>query len=355
MRIQRTTSIQKDERGLAAIIVTVMLMTVISLIVLSFVQVSRREQVQTLDNQLATQAFYAAESGINLAQSKLALVTTPKTTCGPDSNFTATDYNISADGSVRITCLLINKNVPDIIFQDVNGTSRVSLLKSLSGAPFTNIYVSWQAQSSNTISGCSATDAGRFPTSSGADTWNCNQPLLRLDLVPVAGTVLNATALTANQFTTYLHPINSGTKPTAFNYSDSTGANIGRISATSCTTNITTYKQFCVARIAINTVPSSAYALRLMGVYGSATVSISGSTATETNAVLTEGQVEVDATASAVDIIKRIQTRVSLVPNAGTAADGPLTTTGLGICKQFFVTPDGVDIPAGTDAFCGVN
>lgn len=348
-------SLQDDEQGIAAIIVTVMLMTVLSLIVLGFVQVSRREQVQTLDNQLSTQAFYAAESGVNLAQSKLAAVTTPKTTCGPDSNFSAADYNISADGNVKITCLLVNNRPLGLDFQDVTGAARVSLLKTLSGANFTNIYVSWQGQSSTAISGCSATDIGRFPTGAGADTWNCNQPMLRLDLVPVAGTNLVATALAANQLTTYLHPLNSGTKPTAFNYSDASGANIGRVSGTTCTTNTTTYKQFCVARIAINSSLSSAYAVRLISLYGTSSVTMTGSTATEGTAVLTDGQVVIDATASAIDVIKRIQTVVSLTPNAGTGADGPLTTTGLGICKQFFVTPDGVDVPAGLDPLCGIN
>lgn len=353
-----SSNIRRNEQGLAALVVTAMLMTVVSLIVLGFAQVTRREQTQTLENQLATQAFYAAESGVNLAQSRLGLVTGSKTTCGPDANFSNADYNISADGSVRITCLLLNKNVKTLEFQNVGSSPRVSLIKSLSGAPFTNIYVAWHTQNAGAITGCPAPDAtaGRLPVGSGADLWNCNQPLLRVDLVPLADTNnLVPATLALNQLSTFLYPVNGGTKPSVFNYSDSSGASIGRISPVSCTTDTSTHPRYCVARIVVNVAPSAAYAVRLVGLYGEAGVSIYGSTASETNATLTDGQVEIDSTARAVDVLKRVQTRVGLLSTNGEGADGPLTTTGLGICKQYFVTPTGVDIPGGTDAFCGIN
>ena len=43
-------------------------MIVMSLIVLGFAQISRRNQRESLDRQLSTQAFYAAESGVNDAR-----------------------------------------------------------------------------------------------------------------------------------------------------------------------------------------------------------------------------------------------------------------------------------------------
>ncbi|HSX32249.1 MAG TPA: pilus assembly PilX N-terminal domain-containing protein, partial [Candidatus Saccharimonadales bacterium] len=53
------------ESGMVAIMVTIILMIVISLIVLGFAQIARRNQRQSLDRQLSTQAFYAAETGVN--------------------------------------------------------------------------------------------------------------------------------------------------------------------------------------------------------------------------------------------------------------------------------------------------
>src|SRR5689334_20404193 len=66
MSIKRSTHHLDDRQaGMVAIMVMLILMLVISLIVLGFAQISRRNQRQSLDRQLSTQAFYAAETGIN--------------------------------------------------------------------------------------------------------------------------------------------------------------------------------------------------------------------------------------------------------------------------------------------------
>jgi Tfp pilus assembly protein PilX len=59
--------LRKDQEGMVSIIVTMIIMVLLGLIVLGFAQLSRREQRQSLDRQLAVQAQYAAESGINQA------------------------------------------------------------------------------------------------------------------------------------------------------------------------------------------------------------------------------------------------------------------------------------------------
>lgn len=68
--------IQDNQQGIVAIVVTIILMVILTLIVLSFAKISRREERDALDRQLSTQAFYAAESGIDYAKSKLESDTT---------------------------------------------------------------------------------------------------------------------------------------------------------------------------------------------------------------------------------------------------------------------------------------
>jgi len=63
-----TESLQRNQSGMVSIMVTMILMIVMSLIVVGFAQVSRRNQRVALDRQLSTQAFYAAESGVNDAR-----------------------------------------------------------------------------------------------------------------------------------------------------------------------------------------------------------------------------------------------------------------------------------------------
>ena len=60
--------LKNNEQGLVAIVVTLIIMLVLTLIVTGFAQLARREQREALDRQLASQALYAAESGVNAAE-----------------------------------------------------------------------------------------------------------------------------------------------------------------------------------------------------------------------------------------------------------------------------------------------
>src|SRR4051794_27185754 len=53
------------QAGLVSIIVTLIMMLVISLIVVGFAEITRRNGSEALERQLSTQAYYAAETGIN--------------------------------------------------------------------------------------------------------------------------------------------------------------------------------------------------------------------------------------------------------------------------------------------------
>ena len=80
----------KDERGMVAIMIAMFLMIILSLITLGFLRLMQREQRQALDNSLSTQAYYAAESGINDAvKAARANPAYAKGTCGPDATLTA--------------------------------------------------------------------------------------------------------------------------------------------------------------------------------------------------------------------------------------------------------------------------
>src|SRR5690554_5996893 len=58
-------SLKDDQRGIASIVICVFVILILSLVVLDMSRDASREQRQSLDHQLSSQAFYAAESGIN--------------------------------------------------------------------------------------------------------------------------------------------------------------------------------------------------------------------------------------------------------------------------------------------------
>src|SRR3954463_2749341 len=118
---------QVKERGMVSILVTMLLMVVITLIVLGFAQISRRNQRQAVDRQLSTQAFYAAEAGINDARNliKTALssgATIPaKTDCtngsGPAAAFYSTlSPSLDTPNNVSYTCLMVDPAPKDLLY-----------------------------------------------------------------------------------------------------------------------------------------------------------------------------------------------------------------------------------------------
>src|SRR4051794_12557602 len=59
------------EDGFASIVIALVMITVLALITVSFAQLARREQQSALSKQLASQANYAVESGINDLKNKI--------------------------------------------------------------------------------------------------------------------------------------------------------------------------------------------------------------------------------------------------------------------------------------------
>lgn len=71
MSKMKDRALKANQEGMVAIITTMVIMVVVTLVVSSFALIVRREQQQSLDRQLSTQAFYAAESGISAAYDAL--------------------------------------------------------------------------------------------------------------------------------------------------------------------------------------------------------------------------------------------------------------------------------------------
>lgn len=324
--------IRSNEDGMAAIIITIVMMMVVSLIVLGFAQITRREQRQTLDRQLATQAYYAAESGIHLAQSKIKQLLQngeaipAKLGCGAASfgsvPITAADLQV---GNAEITCLLVNTQLTSLNYHDVGLEGIVSNVESQSGST-DEITFSWQnASDGSDPSGCNMA-IGTFPPDTAAGNWTCNQPLLRVDLVPLNGGgpgSVTQGGLAGSQFTTFFYPQAGGGSAA---YSP---GSVDSITAASCTAGGTPYK--CTGRI--TGLGGQSYGVRVLAIYGSASLSISAQDG-GAPATLVNGQTVIDATAKANDVLRRIQVSVS---TSGSSPDFGLVSGG-GLCKRYAVS-----------------
>src|ERR1035438_10159281 len=109
-------NIGSNQSGVVSIFVTLIIMIILSIVVIGFSQISRREARAALDRQLSTQAFYAAESGINDAYSIVnkaigtPLGPIPATSqCNSPSYINGTSNQIDpTTNTASYTCLLVN-------------------------------------------------------------------------------------------------------------------------------------------------------------------------------------------------------------------------------------------------------
>ena len=349
--MQQLKQIRKNERGMAAIFITIILMVVISLIVLGFARVTQREQRQALDRQLSTQAYYAAESGVNLARQEISTLTSlgivppVKADCGEDLDYgdpsvdiLSSELDVDAAKGVVVTCLLINSNLSSLNYHSVGNESKVVNVEST--ANINRINFSWQASGSS----AAASNCNQAPALPSATTWTCNQPLLRVDIVPTAGASLSRAALQASQFTTFLYPSNGGAGTQAYS-----GGSMNTITQVNCSAAGST-PYICTGRI--TGLTANRYGVRIMAVYGTADVNISADSG-GAPATLINGQTVIDATGKANDVLRRIQVSVS---DSSTVADFGIVSGG-GLCKRYSFSGGNVNIVGGGASFpaCEIN
>lgn len=329
MYMRQSAKLYRDERGMAAIVITMILMIVVSLIVLGFAQVARREQRQALDRQLVTQAFYAAESGINLAESRLRTdPTISKDDCPANdasgSPFTTADYTIDASTDTYITCLMVSDNVPSQVFQDVSTSSIVANVQTATA--MNSIQFSWQAPASTAVTSCDGSAA--LPA---AGSRSCSQPMIRVDLVPLGGSLSQA-GLQNSQFTRFFSPNGTGGFATV---GYAAGSMSNAAISTQCTTATTPY--FC--RTTINGLSGTRYGVRVQSYYGVADLDISTWQGSNRLPQI-NGQRIIDVTARATDVVRRLQARVS--SSSQTIADFGVTSGGAGLCKRYALVSGGI-------------
>jgi hypothetical protein len=331
---QSRKSLRYSQAGMVSIMTTMVLMIVISLIVLGFAQLSRRNQRETLDRQLSSQAFYAAESGVNdvreLIQGAVAggTVNIPEkdgcTDTGTGGFYASLNPDIDTATNVRYTCLLVDPSPEVLRYSDVGTTSLVVPMISASGTNFSEVTIDWQSKISGTnpLTGCPTSTTNAFtPTSS----WSCGYGVLRFDLVPVTG-ALTADSLRTSTMTTFAVPFSSGGVSTAPFQADTTNNNRRGVTCTSSSCSLT-----------ITGLNRSAYYLRVSSLYRGAAMQISGASAGGANLEISGAQVVIDATGKAQDVLRRVQVHVPLrASSQNQLSDYAIQSTDA-ICKRFSV------------------
>ena len=349
-------SARRDEQGLVSMIVVMVLMIVISLIVLGFAQISRRNQRVTLDQQLNTQAFYAAESGVNDAAKLIANAEATgqkvyaKPTCAAPSDPSAAAFysglpssTLDAANNVSYSCLMVNPDVSSNNYNNIGTTSTIIPLNAEGGVNFGSVTFTWQTNdraNKTPLNGC-PTSTNRVFTPTWPST--CGYGVFRFDLVPTAGGNLDMPTLENATMTGFVIPVNGGAHTASVPYLANT-ANTNDVINGSCDNN--------ACSLTITGLSVNQYFARVSSLYKDVSLQVSATDTTGKQINLTGAQISIDATGKAQDVLRRVQVRVSTTgqatgssnssstPSLTQLPDYALQTTD-SICKEFAVMSGG--------------
>ncbi len=343
--------LHKDQRGIVALVVTMLIMIILTITTLAMAKIARREQRQALDRLLSLNAYYAAESGINdavqfvranpssaindcAAASVSSINTTPTANDtqptmanklvlpGSASNVLGA-YNLST----QYVCALITKDPTSLEYSQV--TSDKSVVADFTSVSPTGVFpnhlqISWEDYQSGLLNFRNGANCGQF---SPASTWS-SAPLLRVDITNLTSGNYARASMAANTGSFYLDPC-LGSAPynaTSTSFVSGIGTTNGPVISGNCDPSPSHTVQIvkplrCNVDISFSAAGGtySHLLVRIKPVYGDARVSIRAlscpaggcTVAAGTDALPMNGaQTVIDVTGKAADQVKRTQVRL---------------------------------------------
>jgi hypothetical protein len=347
-------NIRSNESGFAALIIALVLVIVLSLVTVGFAELMNNNQQQATNKQLASQAYYAAETGVNDAATAIeAGYQDAKTTCGttgvvanePGSQYLDNTANtkVGSSGTVSYPCLLINPTPPGAEYGSIpaNNPTVVEMEGvNSSDAPqvVNSITVSWEATNgtanflpvNNTCSSLSTSAA--WPASTG---------MLKFTLIPINN--LTRSALINEEYVAYLCPTGgNGTITNSVYSAADIGANAGVTLDGQCADQASTESEpdYCNVSVSgLNIMDATTYIMELQSIYSPVQAYLNEWSGTPSGIPLDTGQAQtlIDSTGEADGILKRIQVRL---PDHNNYPEPVAAVQSMGnLCKQLALIP----------------
>lgn len=335
------------EQGFVSIITTSIVMIIVTLIVIGFSQLMQREQRQSLDRQLNSQALYAAETGINDLYNKLQkgeLIDEEKSDCDVSSWPNGGVVNPSSSNDAAYTCVLFDQTPGYIEFNNGSVTtqqSKIFPIEPKSNVPTTKVKslkFFWSGARGNRATTLPATCTGSnvvLPSSAPSR----GVPILRVDLVKAPkDAVINLNAAIENESTTFfLYPkVSCGGIKSDYSTHIST-VDKGKMIEVNCANSLSGYAcEYTIDNMQIVNSGSNKYFARIKSIYNDADVRIEGTTDDGSTIEFIGAQVTADVTGKSNDVLRRIKVQLGN-PNYPVPE---FTMQGLnGVCKGITISP----------------
>ncbi len=371
--MSRKHNAKLNENGFASIVIALILIIVLALLTVGFAQLARREQQSALDKQLANQANYAAESGINAAYRdiKNGKITTDGAAPGtfkadnqncmkPPAGYTGYTANQSVDSNngVQYTCLLVDLQPPNLAFGGVSAGSGRHMTFGTQDS-LTSLNITWGSDSGNNKYFPPGTNT-RLPAWSNwhDGAGNRYSPVIEFSITPVSA--LNAQSnptqyLIDNTFNFYLYPAAGGSNSITYDTS-----NQGQIVAGDCNPtapNPSNAPASYPCQVTLNGLGGQSYLIHFVDFYDTSNIFVTGTT--PSGPAQFTGEPSIDVTGKARNVLKRLQGR--LLTNGGNNGpnDNAILPNGAveaqNICKRILAAPPTTDFPAGSTYDTGTS
>jgi type II secretory pathway pseudopilin PulG len=351
----------KKEDGLVSIVVVSVIIIILALMTIGFAKIMDRELRQSLDRELASQANYAAESGINDVRAYKdayinagndpdGLSTTPGQcldTANPPGGVAPNPFisqgNISSNNVVKYTCIIINSTPKDLIYDIKQGESVVFRVVPTSN--LNRLFFSWENQPDASGNVCYSPLPGspnQLPKENDFSSL-CQTGLLRASIYPVPKGGLPADpspSLNAGSGTFFMYPNAAGANSVGVQNFSNDGSfangNCNQANRSNAPTGLP-FQQGTprICNSEITGVPNTPmYFVKLTALYRDLAVSVQGSNG-GTPVQIGSAEALVDVTGSGNDVLKRLQGRVTLGGNVSYPAFGAQSMDTL--CKELRV------------------
>lgn len=297
-------SARHSQHGVVSITMTIIMIAILGLIVLAISQIARREQSSSLNAQLGTQAYYAAESGVNdaIVQINKDLKNNVPITTDNDCHGANDGVQLGDPANnVAYTCVMVDPT-PDNLKATLGSASSVLELKPATGSLGT-IELTWHPNSTAPGANLAMCPTGTNNVFSPKSIWKCPNGVLRYDITDVDSG--SRADLINNTGTGFLVPSRGGVTSTPINWRTH-----GATQSVAC--NSADFS--CTAQI--SGLGSGTYFIRLNTIY----VENVGLTITQTSGgKFADAQVQIDATGKAQDVLRRIRVAIDLTHPESTA------------------------------------
>lgn len=357
----RTEDFRSDQRGMMSFITVMLLAIVLSVLTTGFIRTMIVNQRQTTDQQLSTQAFYAAETGVQDAIKYLNDGGNPgsDTDCAPATggslgatpNIIKDSPNSGGTPDIEYTCQTIKTTLLDMKYSvDTSESKQVNLSP---GQNFNQIEIKWHINAATTDNGDGAMATQvcqwRYPNGScGSYYWTSGIRLKSSDSFPTVNNwfypgVLRALVvpIASSAGATTRQEVLSRASNMFFVPGTSTvfgelGSNSVTSTVNSCDASAAANGYVCTATI--NLSMTQLAVLRLRMVYRPAHVQITLRNTTTGSVIAPGQQAEIDVTGRANNVYRRIRVRVPLSNNIDTTGIPEYAIESAeGICKQISV------------------